>query len=291
MTIIDGKGIAAKIYEEIREKLAHQPVRSPCLAVICVGDNPASLLYTKRKREACAQVGITSRYLTLPQTTTEQQLLIEVLQLNEDPDVDGILVQLPLPPHINPSVIIHAIDPEKDVDGFHPYNLGKLLIGEPGGFISCTPLGVAVMLHRSGITVAGKHVVIIGRSNIVGKPLAALLMQNSPLGNATVTVAHSKTHHLAQISSQADILIAAIGQPQFVNSHFVKEGAVVVDVGINQIAAPEHPKGVRLVGDVDFNQVAPKCAAITPVPGGVGPMTIAMLLQNTLLSYERRIAE
>ena len=224
----------------------------------------------------------------LQETVSENELLKLIERLNQDPTVDGILVQLPLPKQINPKNIMEAIDPLKDVDGFHPLNLGKLLSGEEEGFVPCTPLGIKVLLEKSHIEVEGKHVVVVGRSMIVGKPLAALLMQNKKGCNATVTVVHSKTHNLSALTKQADILVAAIGMPYFIKADMVKEGAVVVDVGINRIEDPRSPKGYQIVGDVDFKEVEPKAGAITPVPRGVGPMTVAMLLYNTYSSYLRR---
>lgn len=287
--IIDGKQIAEKIQQEIKQTIdRHSSSRPPCLAVLIIGKNPASLIYVNRKTAACHSVGISSIKKELPDTIQEEELLAEIDQLNQDPSVDGILVQLPLPSHINLQRITHRILPEKDIDGFHPLNVGKMLIGEKDGFLPCTPLGIRTLLEYSAIETIGKHIVIVGRSNIVGKPAAALFMQNHPYGNATVTVVHSHTRHLPQICQLADILIAAIGKPEFLTADMIKEGAVVIDVGINKIEDITAKKGYRIVGDVDFNQVAPKASFITPVPGGVGPMTIAMLLYNTLLSYQRR---
>lgn len=287
--IIDGKKIAQQIQDEIKNALEKIQGRKPCLAVVLVGEHPASRIYIARKTQACKEVGIESLQINLPATTTEQELLDHIAELNQDPNVDGILVQLPLPSQINPSHIIGAILPEKDVDGFHPTNVGKMLIGEKDGFIPCTPLGVRVLLERSKIEVTGRHVLIIGRSNIVGKPMAAILMQSSPEGNATVTVAHSKTKKLAGLARLADIIIVAMGQPLFLKADMIKDGAVVVDVGINKIDDPSRSSGYRLVGDADFENIKDKCSFITPVPGGIGPMTIAMLLSNTLKSYQRRI--
>jgi methylenetetrahydrofolate dehydrogenase (NADP+)/methenyltetrahydrofolate cyclohydrolase len=235
------------------------------------------------KKKRCHEVGILSFDHELPYNTSEEALLHLIEELNSDPRIDGILVQLPLPPHIRTLDIVSAIDPRKDVDGFHPLNVGMMLLGESGGFFPCTPLGIQVLLNAAGVVLTGKHVVIVGRSNIVGKPLAALLMQKTPHGNATVTVAHSLSNNLSALCQSADVLIAAIGKPHFITGAMVKEGAVVIDVGINRL-----PSG-QIVGDVDFNLVAPRCSKITPVPGGVGPMTIALLLSNTLLSYTRRL--
>lgn len=290
--IIDGKKIAAEIQEEIKKEIASLPrsasFRPPCLAVLLVGDHPASTLYVKRKTEACEAVGIRSIVKKIKQDISLEHLLQELEILNQEKGVDGILVQLPLPSHIPPGVILQHITPEKDVDGFHPINMGKLLTGEKGGFVSCTPLGIKTLMERSSIEVAGKHVVIIGRSNIVGKPMAALLMQTGEGGNATVTVAHSHTKNMKELTLQADIIIVAIGSPLFLKEEMVKEGSIVIDVGINKIPDPTKAIGYKIVGDVDFERVAPKCLGITPVPGGVGPMTIAMLLKNTLKSYQRK---
>lgn len=286
--IIDGAAIAKQIQEEIKQTIHRMPGRKPCLSVILVGNHPPSQIYVKRKIEACAEVGIISIKRELPPTISESHLLQEVDQLNQDPEVDGILVQLPLPAQINPMSVINRLDPQKDVDGFHPVNVGKLLIGDTDGFTPCTPLGIRTLLERSSIQTAGKHALMIGRSNIVGKPMAALLIQNHPFGNATVTIAHRHSTQLKELCLMSDIVIAAIGKPQFITCDMIKEGAVVIDVGINKIADPSRPNGFRLVGDVDFERVQPKCSYITPVPRGVGPMTIASLLQNTLQSYALR---
>lgn len=286
--IIDGTAIAGEMRAEFKEKLALIQGRSPCLAVVLVGEDPASEVYVKLKRKDCALVGIQSLAYSLPEDTEEETLLTLIQELNEDPHCDGILVQLPVPEHIDPKKVIHAISPEKDVDGFHPENMGRLLIGDPEGFVPCTPLGIQVLLERSKISVDGKHVVIIGRSTIVGKPLAALLMQRNPLANATVTVAHRATHDLASLCRSADVLVAAVGRPGLIRGDMVSEGTVVIDVGINRIEDSGQNCRCRLVGDVAFDEVRERCSAITPVPGGVGPMTRAMLLYNTLLSYQRR---
>lgn len=287
--LLDGKAIASQIQKEIKQALQGVHRRPPCLGVILVGNLTASTIYVERKTKACEEVGIKSLKRHLPDTISEKSLLEEIEQLNNNPTVDGILVQLPLPPHINPMKIIQNISPQKDVDGLHPFNLGKLFMGDQDTFAPCTPLGVKVMLERSNIEVAGKHALVIGRSNLVGKPMAAILMQSGAGGNATVTVAHSRTVNLKEISLMADIIIAAIGQPKFVTADMVKPGAVVVDIGINKIDDKSKTSGYQLVGDVDFNAVKDKCSYITPVPGGVGPMTIAMLLSNTLKSYFARI--
>lgn len=286
--IIDGKKIAQQIQDEIKSSLLKIQGRQPCLAVILVGEHHASRIYIERKTQACKEVGIRSLKIELPASTTEKELLNHIVELNQNPDVDGILVQLPLPPQINPSHVTEAIAPEKDIDGFHPSNVGKMLIGETTGFLPCTPLGIRVLLERSNIEVTGRHVLIAGRSNIVGKPMAAILMQSNPEGNATVTIAHSKTKNIANLTRLADIIIVAIGQPLFLKADMIKEGAVVIDVGINKLADPTRSSGYRLVGDADFDNIKDKCSYITPVPGGVGPMTIAMLLSNTLKSYQMR---
>jgi methylenetetrahydrofolate dehydrogenase (NADP+)/methenyltetrahydrofolate cyclohydrolase len=277
--LIDGKKIAAEIQAEIAEKVSGLKERKPGLSLVLVGDHPASLSYVKAKKKVCAAVGINSTILELPSSIAERDLIQVIEALNHDPTVDGILVQLPLPKHIDEKLITAAIYPNKDVDGFHPINVGKMLLGEEDGFLPCTPYGIQVLLQRSQIPVEGKHVVILGRSNIVGKPLAAILMQRKPHCNATVTIAHSKSERLIELTRSADILVAAIGQPQFVKKEMVQKGATVIDVGINRL-----PNG-KLVGDVDFEEVSTSCSHITPVPGGVGPMTIAMLLKNTLSSF------
>lgn len=282
--IIDGKKIAAAVEKELTQQIQEQGLQ-PCLAVVLVGQDPASAIYVNRKKKACARVGITSIEKTLPSSCTEQQLIDIIQELNQDPKVSGILVQLPLPEKINANTIISYIDPEKDVDGFHPENMGKLLAGRKDCLISCTPLGIFHMLKACSIPVEGKHVVIVGRSNIVGKPMAAILLQHWQGANATVTVVHSKTENFTEMCQQADILIAACGKPEMITEEMVKEGAWVIDVGINRVTDDTHPKGYRIVGDVAFEKVAPKCRGITPVPGGVGPMTIAMLLKNTVQAY------
>ena len=269
--IIDGKKISDEIKAEVRQRtdaLKEQGVEVT-LAVIQVGNNPASSVYVRNKKKACETVGIRSLSYELPEETTEAQLLDLIDELNQREDVNGILLQLPLPDHINEDKMLLAISPKKDVDGFHPMNVGSLCVGKPT-FVSCTPAGIIELLKRSGIEIAGKECVIVGRSNIVGKPMALLLLAE----NGTVTVAHSKSKDLKSITSRADILVAAVGRPKMITADYVKEGAVVIDVGINRTADN------KLCGDVDFESVAPKCSAITPVPGGVGPMTIAMLMKN-----------
>jgi len=291
VTIIDGKATAQTIREELSVKVAAavaQGHRPPGLAVILVGENPASKVYVRNKEAAATQAGFHSVKVDLPATIGQAELLDEVRKLNEDPAIDGILCQLPLPKGIDESQIILAIDPDKDVDGFHPVNTGRLAIGLPC-FVACTPLGCKELLKRYDIAVEGKKVVVLGRSNIVGTPMTLLMMQKDKYANATVTVCHSRTKNLAAECAQADILVAAIGKPRFVTADFVKPGAVVIDVGINQIDDPTTKSGKRLVGDVDYDAVLAKVSAISPVPGGVGPMTIAMLLSNTVQSWTRRL--
>lgn len=278
MILLDGKIIASQIEQEIIAKTS-QIAEQPALAFILVGDNPASQSYVRGKQKAAARVGIKSIIRNLSATIAESDLIQEISKLNKDPSIHGILVQLPLPPHINAYHIACSIDPNKDVDAFHPINVGKLLLGASDGFLPCTPNGIKVLLERSQIPTDGKHVVIVGRSNIVGKPLAALLCQKKPHCNATVTLAHSHSHKLKELTRTADILVAAIGHPHFIKADMVKPNSVIIDVGINRT------KSGALTGDVDFNAVAPLVSHITPVPGGVGPMTIAMLLQNTLQSF------
>lgn len=286
--IIDGKKVAAEICEEIAkdvQKLNKKKI-FPGLAVVLVGEDAASQVYVRMKKRRCAELDIVSFDHDLPATTTERKLLNLIAKLNADPTVNGILVQLPLPKQINEAKVLNAIDPLKDVDGFHPESVGKMLIGEET-FLPCTPHGCQQLLMRYGYDPAGKHVVVVGRSNIVGKPMAAILMQKEDGANATVTVCHSRTKNLAKIVQQADIVIAAIGVPNFITSRMVKKGAVVIDVGMNRVDDATRKTGYRLVGDVDFKNVSKKAKAITPVPGGVGPMTITMLMQNTVESARR----
>lgn len=269
--IIDGKKISQEIKDELREKAAllKEQGESRCLAVIQVGNDPASSVYVNNKKKACEYIGIESLSYELPEETAEEELLKLIGELNENSRVSGILVQLPLPKHINEDKVLLSISPKKDVDGFHPVNVGNLSIGRPG-FVSCTPAGVIQLLKRSGIEIQGRECVVLGRSNIVGKPMAMLLLRE----NGTVTVCHSRTKDLKEITRRADILVVAIGRPKFIDESYVKEGAVVIDVGIHR------DERNKLCGDVDFDRVAPHCSAITPVPGGVGPMTIAMLMAN-----------
>ncbi len=288
MNLIDGKKIAEEIQLELKASIAMLQGRKPCLAVVMLGKHPPSQIYVKRKIQACENVGILSLSKQLPDTMTENALLQEIEQLNLNPNVDGILVQLPLPPHINVGKIMQKISPEKDVDGFHPMNIGKLLCGETDGFFPCTPLAIKTLFERSGIEVSGKHVIVFGRSNIVGKPMAAMLMQSMAGGNATVTILHRQSTNIKELCTFGDILIVAVGQPKLITADMVKEGAIVIDVGINKIPDSSSSSGYKIVGDVDFDHVKNKCSFITPVPGGVGPMTIAMLLKNTLKSYYKK---
>jgi methylenetetrahydrofolate dehydrogenase (NADP+)/methenyltetrahydrofolate cyclohydrolase len=282
--LIDGRAVAEKVYAQLRGEIAQLKTGgvTPGLAVILVGDNPASRAYVRSKDKMCRELGLHSVKLELPATTTQDELLARVEELNRDDAIHGILVQSPPPPQIDEAVIVRSLSPAKDVDGFHPLNVAKLVLGDPTGFVPCTPLGCQRLLIESGIEIAGAHVIVLGRSMIVGKPLALLLMQKHAGGNATVTVVHSRSRNLAEITRSADILIAAIGQPQFVRQEHVRDGAIVIDVGINRIDDANSERGYRLVGDVAFDEVAAKAAAITPVPGGVGPMTIAMLMANTV---------
>lgn len=278
-TIIDGKKISTEIKEECKAIVAQlkEEGKTACLAVIQVGADPASSIYVRNKTRACEYIGILSKTYELQEETTEEQLLKLIDELNQDPQVDGILVQLPLPAHMNEDMITKAISPKKDVDGFHDENVGALVTGNDG-FVSCTPAGIIQLLKRSHIEIEGKHCVVVGRSNIVGKPMALLLLRE----NATVTVCHSKTKDLREITKQADILVAAIGKPKYFDDSYIKEGAVVIDVGIHR------DENNKLCGDVDFEKVEPKVSAITPVPGGVGPMTIAMLMHNCVQSAKRK---
>jgi methylenetetrahydrofolate dehydrogenase (NADP+)/methenyltetrahydrofolate cyclohydrolase len=281
--IIDGEAIAAEVRNEVKvgvDKLKASGI-TPCLAAVLVGDVPASQVYVRTKRKACEHVGLSSVLHTPAGDIPEAQLLALIDQLNDDPAVHGILIQLPLPDHVEEAKVIERLSPSKDVDGFHPSNVGKLVIGMDT-FKPCTPAGVQELLVRSGIEIAGKHAVVIGRSNIVGKPMANLLVQKHKDANATVTVCHSRTRDLAALTRQADILIAALGSPHIVTADMVKPGAVVIDVGINRVDDASAKKGYRIVGDVDFDAVSQVASAITPVPGGVGPMTVAMLMVNTL---------
>lgn len=287
-TIIDGKAIAAQVRGEVAEKVSALKAKgiTPCLAVILVGENPASVSYVTGKQKALAEVGMADRSLHLPESTTEEELLKIIDDLNKDTTVHGILVQLPLPEHINEEKVLLAIDPEKDVDGFHPMNVGNLVIGKKA-FLPCTPHGIIVLLEKMRIETSGKHAVVIGRSNIVGKPVSLLLARKET--NCTVTICHTGTKNMAEMTRQADILIAATGRPHTVTKDMVKPGAVVIDVGVNRIPDDTKKSGFRLTGDCDYADLLETASFITPVPGGVGPMTIAMLMFNTLESAENRL--
>jgi methylenetetrahydrofolate dehydrogenase (NADP+)/methenyltetrahydrofolate cyclohydrolase len=281
---IDGKAIAAQIRAEVAEEvraLVEAGVR-PGLAVVLVGDDPASAVYVRMKGKACEEAGMHSVTLRLPAESTQDELLAHLRGLDADPAIHGILVQMPLPKHIDADVVLRSVHPAKDVDGFHPVNVGKMLIGERDGFVPATPAGVQELLVRSGADPAGRDCVIVGRSNIVGKPMAALLVQNAPGANATVTVCHSRTPDLAAHTRRAEILIVAAGRPEMVTGDMIRPGAVVIDVGVNRVDDASAPKGYRLTGDVEFESASRVASKITPVPGGVGPMTIAMLLRNTV---------
>ncbi|HWH04586.1 MAG TPA: bifunctional methylenetetrahydrofolate dehydrogenase/methenyltetrahydrofolate cyclohydrolase FolD [Gemmatimonadales bacterium] len=287
--LIDGTAIGKAMRAELAGDIAALAKKGvkPGLAVVLVGENPASQVYVRMKGKACEEAGMHSETIRLPVETSEADLLAVVDRLNADPRIHGMLVQLPLPKHINSERVLLRIDPAKDVDGFHPVNVGKVSIGDPTGFRPATPYGVQKLLLRSNVETKGAHAVIVGRSNIVGRPMAALLLQNGPGGNATVTVCHSNTRDIASVTRQADILIVAIGKPEFVTGNMVKPGAVVIDVGVNRVDDPSNKNGYRLVGDVQFAEAKKVASAITPVPGGVGPMTITMLLYNTVQAAQQ----
>ena len=287
--VLDGVRIGKEIRAEVAASVARMAGtgRKPGLAVVIVGEDPASRVYVRAKGRACLEAGMHSETVEYPATVTREELLAQIDRLNADPAIHGMLVQLPLPKHIDTDAVLRRIDPRKDVDGFHPVNVGKLVIGDPTAFRPATPYGVQQMLIREGIETKGAHAVIVGRSTIVGKPMAGLLIQDAPGGNATVTVCHSRSRDLPAITRTADILVVAIGKPEFVTADMVQPGAVVIDVGINRVNDASHPKGYRLVGDVAYAPVSELASAITPVPGGVGPMTIAMLLRNTLQAAEQ----
>ena len=290
MQIIDGKATAAQIKQEIAAEVEHRlanGLHRPHLAAILVGHDGGSETYVANKVKACEVCGFKSTLIRLDETVSQDELLAHVAKLNDDPDVDGFIVQLPLPRHIDEQTVIEAINPDKDVDGFHPVNVGRQSVGLPC-FHSATPAGIVELLRRYDIPTRGKRVVIVGRSNIVGKPLAAMLMQKGQQGDATVTICHSATPNLADVTRQADILVAAMGRPHFITADMVADGAVVIDVGTTRVPDETRKSGFRLCGDVDFDNVSPKCAAITPVPGGVGPMTIVSLMLNTLEAARRR---
>ena len=289
MVLLDGKKTSQELKEEIAAAVAvlrQQGKKVPHLAAVIVGNDGASLTYVSSKVKACEQVGFQSTLVKLPEDTSEEALLEKVKELNANADIDGYIVQLPLPKHIDEEKVLLAVDPKKDVDGFHPANFGRMAL-ELESFIPATPYGIMQLLERYDIDTQGKHAIVIGRSHIVGRPISILLSQKGKYANATVTLAHSRTTDLKNLVLQADIVVSALGIPNFVTADMIKPGAVVVDVGITRVSDAEAPKGYRIVGDVDFDQVAPKASFITPVPGGVGPMTIAMLLKNTLLARER----
>ena len=287
--ILNGKDVAQDMRVEMKaevEKLKSEHGITPGLSVVLIGEDPASKVYVRNKKRGCEEIGVHSEEYRFPADHSEEELLSLIGKLNEDPKVNGILVQLPLPKHINEEKVLIAIDPDKDVDGFHPVNVGRLMIGAPG-FLPCTPHGVQQLMLRSGIEIEGKHVVVVGRSNIVGKPVAMILVQKKPGANATVTICHTGTKDIAAITRTADILIVASGRPNTITEDMVSEGVVVVDVGVNRVDDPTRKRGYKLVGDVDFEGVSKKASAISPVPGGVGPMTITLLLHNTIVSAKR----
>ena len=291
MQIIDGKKIAEQIQLEIGEEVSRIVAsgnRAPHLAAVLVGNDGGSMTYVNAKMKACEKIGFKSTSMKFDAAITEDELLKVVLDLNNDPELDGFIVQLPLPKHINEQKIMQAIDPKKDVDGFHPVNVGRMALNLPC-YLPATPYGILQLLQRSGITTSGKHCVVIGRSNIVGSPMSILLARNSEPGNCTVTLCHSRTADISYFTKQADIIVLALGKPGFLKGDLVKEGVVVVDVGTTRVDAPDTKAGWRLKGDADFDSVSPKCSWITPVPGGVGPMTITGLLQNTLLAAKKEV--
>ncbi len=290
MELIDGNEVAAAIIAELKAELATFTGRKPCLALVRVGEDPASVSYVKKKEKTAAEIGVTSRVILPPITISQVELLKLIDELNADSAVDGILVQSPLPKPIDELAIFRRVSPEKDVDGFNTLNLGKVAQEDESGFVACTPAGIMELLARSGTDLKGKHVVVLGRSLIVGKPIALLALQKKAGANGTVTVCHSATADLPAITRQADVLIAAIGRAEFVTKAMVKPGAVVIDVGINRVPDATKKAGYRLTGDVKFDEVAPLCAKITPVPGGVGPMTVAMLMKNTVKAFRQHQA-
>jgi methylenetetrahydrofolate dehydrogenase (NADP+)/methenyltetrahydrofolate cyclohydrolase len=290
MHLIDGNQIATALIAELKAEVATFTGRKPCLTLVRVGEDPASVSYVKKKEKTAAEIGVTSRIILPPVTITQAELFALIDGLNADPTVDGILVQSPLPKHLDEVAVFRRVSPDKDVDGFNTLNLGKVAQEDPTGIVACTPAGIMELLARSGVDLAGQHVVVLGRSLIVGKPVALLALQKKAGANATVTICHSGTRDLAAITRQADILIAAIGRAEFVTADMVKPGAVVIDVGINRVADPTKKTGYRLTGDVHFPSVSPRCSLITPVPGGVGPMTVAMLMHNTIKARRQNAA-
>lgn len=291
MQLIDGNAIAESIIEELTSEVSALPGKKPVIAVVRVGEDPASVSYVRKKQKTAERIGIGSSLHILPESVSKEELFAKIDALNADPDVNGILVQAPLPKHIDETETFNRVAPSKDVDGFNTVNIGKLCQEDASGFVACTPAGIVQLIDRSGIETEGKHVVVLGRSQIVGKPAALLMMQKACPGNATVTVCHSRTGNLAEITRQADVLIAAIGRPNFVTGDMVKDGVAVIDVGINRVEDASKKRGYRLVGDVEFDAVAPKASHITPVPGGVGPMTVAMLMQNTFKAFQAARSE
>ncbi|MEZ5276187.1 MAG: bifunctional methylenetetrahydrofolate dehydrogenase/methenyltetrahydrofolate cyclohydrolase FolD [Opitutaceae bacterium] len=287
MELIDGNQIAQAITTELKQVVDGLTGRKPCIAFVRVGEDPASVSYVNKKNRTAAEIGMLTRLETFPETASAAEVFACIDRLNADPEVDGILVQAPLPPQIDDVEAFCRVDPEKDVDGFHTVNAGKLFQEDDSGFISCTPAGILELLQRSNVSLAGKHVVVIGRSLIVGKAVALLALEKKPWANATVSVCHSRTRDLPALARQADVLIAAIGRPEFVTADMVKPGAVVIDVGINRVPDPTRKRGYRLTGDVDFQKVSALASKITPVPGGVGPMTVAMLMKNTLKAFQQ----
>jgi methylenetetrahydrofolate dehydrogenase (NADP+)/methenyltetrahydrofolate cyclohydrolase len=288
MELIDGNKIAADIVAELKAAVAGLPGRKPCIALVRVGEDPASVSYVKMKEKTAAEIGIKSRVILPPVAISQAELFALIDQLNADSAIDGILVQSPLPAHLDETAVFRRIAPHKDVDGLGTINLGKIAQDDDSGFVCCTPAGIMELLARSGVRLAGRHIVVIGRSLLVGKPFALLAMQKKAWANATVTVCHSQTTDLPALTRQADVLIAAIGRAEFVTADMVKPGAIVIDVGINRVADASRKNGYRLVGDVHFASVAPLAGKITPVPGGVGPMTVAMLMKNTLKAYRQQ---
>lgn len=288
MELIDGNAIAAAVIGELKLEVAALPARKPCLALVRLGEDPASVSYVAKKEKTAAEIGISGRLFLPPVTMSQAELFGLVDRLNEDPEVDGILVQSPMPEHIDELAVFRRLAPDKDVDGLGTMNLGKLAQDDDSGFVSCTPAGIMELLARSGVDLKGRHVVVLGRSLLVGKPVALLAMQKRAGSNGTVTVCHSATAGLPALARQADVLIAAIGRPEYVTADMVKPGAVVIDVGINRVPDPSRRSGFRLTGDVHFPSVAPLASKITPVPGGVGPMTVAMLMRNTVKAFKRR---
>lgn len=286
MKLIDGNAIAESIIEELTEQVGKISGKKPVIAVVRVGEDPASVSYVRKKQKTAERIGIGSQLHILPEDISKEALFEKIDALNADPDVNGILVQAPLPKHIDETETFNRVLPSKDVDGFNTLNIGKLCQEDSSGFVACTPAGIVELIERSGIETEGKHVVVLGRSQIVGKPAALLMMRKAIPGNATVTVCHSRTKDLASVTRQADVLIAAIGRANFVTGDMVKDGVAVIDVGINRVEDATKKRGYRLVGDVEFDEVAPKSSHITPVPGGVGPMTVAMLMLNTVRAFK-----